>query len=481
MKFSPKFLFILFLVSFISSGINAQLWYITRGLNTDEVAWGVDTDSSGNIYWAVEEKYQFPYWYYDVVLFKIDTNGQQIWQSTPYGGQFNDIAFVVNESGGTIYLGGRTDSTGGPGSGDALVLNYDTSNGTLNWQYRYDPVVDYGYEEIDGLVVQPEGIYLTGWTKGQNTDEDFLIHKITLNGQYVWTNSWDYASQFDGANGHMVMDDTAIYAAGHTNLLAGSLVSFDRADGSYNWDVTWHPTANDEVLGLNMSSDSMLYTVGYYSQASSQTCVKKFDRSGNLQWTRNWGGAGTEDSRSLVVDGDSMVYIVGTTTSYGNGGSDIFVLKYTSAGTLIDSIIWGGAYDEVAKDVVMFGDHLYITGETQSFGNGLTNGDHRTDGILLKINGRTMMAPDSTMNLVQEQNASAITFETYPNPANDILNVNTNSGGEMQLVDATGRVVRSWQLERGMTSLDVSQVPAGMYFMTLQCSDGSPTQKVMIQ
>lgn len=476
LKLSVAFLFL----TILSPCLNAQLWYITRGLDSDEVAWGVDVDSSGNIYWAVEEKYQFPNWYYDVVLFKVDTNGQQTWQSTPYGGQFNEIAFVVNVHGPDVYLAGRMDSTGFPTSGDAMVLSYDTSNATLNWQYRYDPVVDYGYEEIDGLVVQPDGIYLTGWTKGQNTDEDFLIHKISLTGQYVWTNSWDYANQFDGANGHMVMDDTAIFAAGHTNLLAGSLVSFDRADGSYNWDVTWHPTANDEVLGLNMSSDSMLYTVGYFSQASSQTCVKKFDRAGNLLWTRNWGGAGTEDSRSLVIDGDSMIYVVGTTTSYGNGGSDIFVLKYDNSGTLIDSIIWGGAYDEVAKDVVMFGDHLYITGETQSFGNGLTNGDHVFDGLLLKINGRTMQAPDSTMNLVQEENANVISLETFPNPANDVLNVTTNTGGELQLVDLSGRIVSTWMINAGATSLDVSQIPTGMYFMILRSENACAEKKVVV-
>lgn len=46
----------------------SQLWYITQGLNTDEVAWGVDTDDAGNIYWSVEQKNDFPYWYYNIVL-----------------------------------------------------------------------------------------------------------------------------------------------------------------------------------------------------------------------------------------------------------------------------------------------------------------------------------------------------------------------------------------------------------------------------
>lgn len=402
---------------FLTANSFGQLWYITRGLSTDEVAWGVDVDSMGNIYWAVEEKDQWPYWYYNVILFKIDSNSQQVWQSSSWGGAYNEIAFKVTVKDTSVYLSGRMDSTGTPTSGDAFVSSYDISDGCFNWLYHYEPIPDYGYEEIDGLIVQPDGIYLSGWTKGQNSDEDFLIQKISLTGQPVWTNSWDYNNQFDGANGHMAMDHNYIYAAGHVNLLYGSLVCFNRADGSYQWDITWNDSVNDEVLGLTMSSDSMLYTVGYYSQSSSQVCLKKFSRTGQLIWTRNWGGIGTEDTRTLVTDGDSIIYVVGTTSSYGNGLKDIFVLKFDTSGTLIDSLLWGGAYDEVAEDVAMYQDFLYITGVTQSYGNGQIIGDHKTDGLLLKVNGRTMQAPDSTMtNVSPLLTNEPHTVKIYPNP-----------------------------------------------------------------
>jgi hypothetical protein len=415
---NKKIFTLFFLLQIFAANSYGQLWYITRGLSTDEVAWGIDVDSAGNIYWAVEEKNQWPYWYFNIFLFKIDPNGQQIWQNSPFGGTYNDIAFVVKVKGQNVYLAGRTDSTLNPVSGDVLVLSYDKSNGGLNWQYIYNPVPDNGYEEIDGLLVHPDGIYLSGWTKGQTTDEDFLVQKISLTGQLVWTNSWDYNKQFDGANGHMAMDNKFIYAAGHTNLLNGSLVCFSRTNGAYQWNVTWSGSGNDEALGLTMSSDSMLYVVGYYSHGSSQVCLKKFSRTGQLKWTRVWGGTGTEDSRSLVSDGDSIIYVAGTTNSYGSGGRDIFILKYDSAGTLIDSLLWGGMYDEVAKDAAMYGDYLYITGETQSYGNGKINGDHIADGLLLKVNGRTMQAPPSILtNVALPFNNEQYSVEIYPNPS----------------------------------------------------------------
>lgn len=470
-------LILVFLLFILIQNSIGQVWYITRGLSTDEVAWGVDVDHEGNILWAVEEKDQWPYWYYNILLFKIGPNAQQLWQSNSFGEAFNEMAFKVTVKDTSVYLSGRADSTGNPASGDALVLSCKVANGGFNWQYTFNPAPDYGYEEIDGLVVQPDGIYLSGWTKGQNTDEDFLIQKISLAGQPVWTNSWDYdgLGKFDGANGHMAMDNNFIYAAGHVNLLDGSLVCFRRSDGAYQWDVTWSGSINDEALGLTMSADSMLYVVGYYTQGDSQTCLKKLSRTGQLFWTRTWGGKGTEDSRSLVTDGDSIIYVAGTTSSYGNGLKDIFILKYDAEGTLIDSLFWGGAYNEVAKDVAMSGDYLYITGETESYGYGQILGDHKTDGLLLKVNGRTMQAPDSTMTnvslpLMDQQNP----VEIYPNPFSTSTTIRIKNdqmiNSDLIVTDMSGNIVFRKNLNHNTETLNLN-LPGGIYFYLLKNSN----------
>ncbi len=151
----------------------------------------------GEYYWAVEEKDRWPYWYYNILLFKIDANAQQVWQSNSWGNGtgFNDIAFKATVKAPYVFLSGRTDSTEIPFPGDALITSYNINNGSFNWAYTYNPVPDYGYEEIDGLIVQPDGIYLSGWKQQQNTnDMDFLIQKINFSGQLVWSNTWDYNS-----------------------------------------------------------------------------------------------------------------------------------------------------------------------------------------------------------------------------------------------------------------------------------------------
>ncbi len=105
-------------IFFFPSRSYSQLWYITKGLSTDEVAWGVDVDNAGNVFWAVSEKDVWPFWYYNILLFKIDANAQQLWQSASYGGAYNDIGFKVTVKAPNVYVSGRTDSTGGNVSGD---------------------------------------------------------------------------------------------------------------------------------------------------------------------------------------------------------------------------------------------------------------------------------------------------------------------------------------------------------------------------
>ncbi|MFH0866331.1 MAG: T9SS type A sorting domain-containing protein [Bacteroidota bacterium] len=484
-NYKTTIIFFLFLFAF-NINSSAQLWYITRGLSTAEVAWGVDVDSVGNVYWAVEEKNEWPFWYFNILLFKIDPNGQEVWQSSPYGGTYNDIGFVAKVDGQKVYLAGRTDSTMYPVSGDVLVLSYDISAGSLNWEYKYNPVPDNGYEEIDGIIIQPDGIYLSGWTKGLTTDEDFLIQKISFSGSLIWTNFWDYNNQFDGANGHMAMDNDYLYIAGHVNLLDGSLACFSRINGAYQWDVTWNSSNNDEVLGLTMSSDSMLYTVGYYapSGGSSQTCIKKFTRSGQLKWTSVFGGAETEDSRALVTDGDSILYVVGTTTSYGNGGKDIFVLKYDTAGTLLDSLFWGGANNETAQDVAIYGDFLYITGQTQSFGNAQINNDTLSDGLLLKINGRTMQAPDTIMTgIINSSNNEENIVKVYPNPFSEKITIEIvnwkNKEYELNIFDLFGKIVFQKFLNSSQETLYLN-LQSGMYFMQVKGDNFIQTKKLEV-
>ncbi len=89
--------------------------------------------------------------------------------------------------------------------------------------------------------------------------------------------------------------------------------------------------------------------------------------------------------------------------------------------------------------------------------------------------------PSSTSELL----GSDVVISVYPNPANDVLNMDLNIEGEGQLriLDINGKVVNALTLteEDTKVSVDVSTLPAGVYLYQVNAANGSTSGKVMIK
>ncbi len=70
-------------------------------------------------------------------------------------------------------------------------------------------------------------------------------------------------------------------------------------------------------------------------------------------------------------------------------------------------------------------------------------------------------------------------FSIYPNPASTTVTVETDQPSTLTLTDATGRECGQWKVAVGKTTLDISTLPTGVYFVRLSTS---PTvRKLMIR
>jgi len=401
----------------------SNVWYRTRGGTNLDESWGVDVDSAGNVYWATCEIPPTSL-YFDINLYKIDSTGHQIWKSKSWGGAFNDKAFVTAVKAPYVYVAGRSDTSGDINSAHALVLAYDIDSGKLAWQYTWDQ--GYGYQEVDGLVIDDSAIYISGWTAGDTTSNDMFIQKLSKDGKLIWSQTWG-SKNWDEANGHMVVDANNIYVAGRYNAsgelsLDGDavLACFRKSDGAYQWHKTWGGASYDDAYGMTASADSFLYITGLtYSFGGSKIFLLKYTKTGTLVWDTLWGGAGGQAARALYADGDSVIYVGGKTDSYGAGVNDLVLLKYDTSGHLINYKAWGGTSDDQTHDIAGHNGIIYFAGETSSFSAG------KSDALLLKANGRTSEFP-STQTTVQFSNDIPQHFsvaQNYPNPFSEMTNV----------------------------------------------------------
>tara|TARA_R110000868_G_scaffold402401_1_gene678669 strand:- start:329 stop:1690 length:1362 start_codon:yes stop_codon:yes gene_type:complete len=142
----------LFLVKYNSSGVLQWQNYLAESSNNTR-AYGVATDSSGNVYIAGSEGSNTSF-----LVVKYDTSGTIQWKrKLGAGGSGTQIASAIAvDSSGNVYACGESDNSG---TRDIQIVKYNTS-GTIQWQRRLGAsAATFG----QGISVDNNGkIYVTG-------------------------------------------------------------------------------------------------------------------------------------------------------------------------------------------------------------------------------------------------------------------------------------------------------------------------------
>jgi hypothetical protein len=364
-----------------------ELWYLTRGGAKLDQGWGVDVDSEGNVYFATyqqAEKEPFA----DIVTYKFSPDGKEIWHAR-WGGKNMEKAFIVTVKEPYVYIGGLTYTSAlNLAEADMAVLALNAQDGSLAWDFTWGQ--GFGYEEVDGLVVEDDFIYLSGWTTGKTTGNDVAILKLDLNGNLIWTKSWG-GKGWDEGDGQMVVDKDTLYVAGRyngTNIILGGeglIVRFSKETGEYISHTTWGGPLGTDALGMT-SDGTFLYAVGLTVDKGNggQIFLRKYDKSLNLIWEQLWGGKGSESARAVAIGPSGDIFIAGSSDSSSNGGGlDIAFLRYTREGVLVWAKTWGGRFSDGAGGMAIFGNRAFIAGNTKSIGNG------QDDALLISANAET--------------------------------------------------------------------------------------------
>jgi hypothetical protein len=153
------------------AGVTASpegLWYLVLGDSKSDQAWGVDVDAAGNIYLAAYEQ-KPDQWFTDMVIYKYSPFGDQLWR-TVWGGPYQEKAFAIAVAGPVVFVGGLQHSSAGLTDADMAVLALDAGTGQVEWEFTWGQ--GFGYEEVDGLVVEEDALYISGWTTSEGSNYD---------------------------------------------------------------------------------------------------------------------------------------------------------------------------------------------------------------------------------------------------------------------------------------------------------------------
>jgi len=308
--------------------------------------------------------------YQNLLLLKYDRSGSLSWARTASLGSEDAVSSVRQTADGGYILAGYT-STSRYEDRDVLLLKYNSSGG-LEWARTTgssnEDIAQSVWQTADGgyIVAGATQIYGAGET-------DALVLKYDSAGTLEWARTAGRDDYYDEAlsvqqtadGGYIVAGYTTGYGMGYADVF---LLKYD-SEGTLSWAKTTGGKSEDMARSVQQTTDG-----GYIVAGSSDgaVLVLKYDNSGNLEWSRT---TGVDGACAVQQTTDGGYVVAGTTVSFGSVGSaDIFLLKYGSAGTLEWARTAGGASADAVSSMQQTTDGGYIvTGSTSSYGAGDVN------------------------------------------------------------------------------------------------------------
>jgi len=463
-------LFLVGLFLALAGSVSAQQrWERTWGGGGDDFAESVQQTTDGSFI-IVGESNSIGY-HCCVYLIKADAHGDTLW-SRFYGGSQTYDGRCVRQTyeGGFIIAGGTWVSN--RRSYDVLLIKTNSQGDTL-WTKTYgDTGMDYGWSVQQS---RDSGYVIVGETssRGAGRGDVFLI-KTDWRGDTLWTRAYGGAMQDRGFSvwqtwdgGYILVGDTRSFG----DTLGDVYVIRTNPQGDTLWTKQLGGNRPDGATSIQQTRDGgYILTGGTESFAKWRDAVYlvKLDSLGNVLWQRTYDGYDSERGSSVRQTADDGYIIAGSTSSYGAGMFDIYLLRTDSLGDTTWTRTYGGDYEDEGTSVSLAGDGGYIiSGVTNSFGAG------GFDFYVVKTDPYGSSGIEETNH---GQHTEAQREKPVPNPFVSYTSVPNHSTERFSLYDVSGRKVGTYRGDRVGEGL-----APGVYFLRQEGKNGESLRIVKVR
>lgn len=238
----------------------------------------------------------------------------------------------------------------------------------------------YGESTVGWVVPTNDG---TGYFFGLGTIDatitqyDFCLAKMNLYGDTIWTKIYA-GNGNDGANKLYEDINGKIQTIGYTYSFGSGSADLYLLKLNSSGDTLWtkvigNPYYNIATNSLKLSNGNfMILALTDSIGVGLNDCgLIKIDSSGNILWNKFYDGGGAGGSLiGIVPMTDGGFILSGSTSSYGAGNYDTYVIRTDSLGNIVWSKTYGGPLDESGNSIVKCSDGIVIASGTNDFGQG---------------------------------------------------------------------------------------------------------------
>ncbi|MBN8569998.1 MAG: SBBP repeat-containing protein [Ignavibacteria bacterium] len=466
-------------IKYSSSGIQKWIRLYNGPKNGNDYASSIAVNDSGDVY-VTGYSYRGVGGNSDFCTVKYDSIGNQKW-AVRYNGKANldDFALAVAvDKMGFVYITGYSKTVNS--EDDIVTIKYNTL-GEKIWESSYNGPYN---SEDGGIALSADNlgnVYVAGESYSPASNYDFITLKYNSVGSLQWTMLYDGPGNFDDA-----MKKIALDRFGNV-IISGKSSGIDsksdfatikyNSDGVQQWVSRFNGPANLQDIPSDMRIDTSgnIYITGESRAADDmyKIITLKYDKNGVEQWYAIEDNGNYGVGHSLALDYSGNVYTAGY--EFIDDYAEMVTLKYNSNGNRIWRINYDGNKLSNNYNSGIVADNagdIYVAGTSNN------------DFVTIKYS--QSVGINSTNTQISEKYFLA---QNYPNPFNPTTNIIyslTKDGFvTIKVFDVDGKMVKelvSEFKETGNYSIvfDGSSFASGLYFYRIESNNFIDTKRMVL-
>jgi hypothetical protein len=241
-------------------------------------------------------------------------------------------------------------------------------------------------------------------------DHDVYLLKLDSLGEKVWAETfggpateYGYAMTTAPDGGFILVGTTTSFGAGSKDVY---VVRTD-PNGAFLWQRTYGGESIDEGWSVIATSDGgylLCGTTSSFGAGSSDIYILRCDANGDLRWSKTFGGPNGEAGYAICAAPDGGYLVVGSTGSFGTGYSSVYAVRIDESGDSLWTAVYGGAKADFGYCATSTYDNGFLIGGTTA-----SSGAGYSDAYLIKIDGSGFVLWEKTFGGAQDDLAYSVT------------------------------------------------------------------------
>lgn len=246
---------------------------------------------------------------------------------------YDEIVKVLADSCGNVYVTGY--STGEGTGNDFATIKYN-SDGDPLWVKRF---AGDGEDRATSMALDVSGnVYVTGYSFETGEGLNYVTIKYNSDGDEQWTEMFNSENANDDIPNSIGTDNSGnVYVTGKTSFPSEYITLKYDSNGDLIWERRYSGSLNDNNEASSLAIDltgNIYVTGGSESESLNYDFLTiKYNTDGDTLWVKRYNGPDNLDESASTVktDNSGNVYVNGY--SYGNGTSlDYLTIKYDTDG-----------------------------------------------------------------------------------------------------------------------------------------------------